>query len=274
MPSPFPGMDPYIESQGLWEDFHHRLVPEISKSLQDRLPDRYIPRLGERLYVEMVPEGRSFAAKPDMAVAEDSTGWTPDSAGVAASSGAVALADPVILPAAIDQEFRDIFLEIRDAETGRVVTVLELLSPPEKRSGANGRELYLRKRQAYREGRLNLVEIDLLRGGHRPPMGMPWPPSDYYILVARGGRWHRCEVWPFNLRDRVPSAPIPLLPPDPDVVIDLQPLIHQVYADGRYERTIDYAQPLRPGVPGVVAEWIKQIVSAPPVEVVKPTQSR
>ena len=52
MQSPFPGMDPYIEACGLWEDFHHDLITEIKGAISSVLPDRYVVRAGERSYTE------------------------------------------------------------------------------------------------------------------------------------------------------------------------------------------------------------------------------
>ena len=51
MRSPFPGMDPFIECFGLWEDFHSKLIGEMERSLSSLVPDRYVVRTGERSYV-------------------------------------------------------------------------------------------------------------------------------------------------------------------------------------------------------------------------------
>lgn len=54
MKSPFPGMDPFIEGSGLWGDFHHRLIVEITNSLSDSAPARYLVRIAEREYLELI----------------------------------------------------------------------------------------------------------------------------------------------------------------------------------------------------------------------------
>lgn len=41
MPSPFPGMDPYTEASGRWEDFHTKFIGEIERTLSPLLPARY-----------------------------------------------------------------------------------------------------------------------------------------------------------------------------------------------------------------------------------------
>jgi hypothetical protein len=50
MPSPFPGMDPYLEAPDIWPDFHDALAGEISSELNRTLPRPYYARL------EMRPE--------------------------------------------------------------------------------------------------------------------------------------------------------------------------------------------------------------------------
>src|ERR1700735_1961684 len=72
MHSPFPGMDPFIEANHLWEDFHSKLISEIERALSDRVPDRYVVRTGERSFVALAQaddyeEKRSIL--PDVAVA-------------------------------------------------------------------------------------------------------------------------------------------------------------------------------------------------------------
>ena len=42
VPSPFPGMDPYLEAPEIWVDFHGRLAEGISSDLNRKLPARYI----------------------------------------------------------------------------------------------------------------------------------------------------------------------------------------------------------------------------------------
>lgn len=53
MISPFPGMDPYIESCGLWGDFYGNLIHKLQEHLADTVPPRYLVRGGERSYVTL-----------------------------------------------------------------------------------------------------------------------------------------------------------------------------------------------------------------------------
>jgi Protein of unknown function (DUF4058) len=122
---------------------------------------------------------------------------------------------------------------------------LELEVPP----------LYNRERLAYLNGYANLVEIDLLRGGRRMPMVSAWPDSPYYLLVARK-KQARCSVWLAHFDEPLPSIPIPLARPDPDIPLDLQPFLNAIYARSRYERDIDYSRPLDPPPSSAEQQWL------------------
>lgn len=159
-----------------------------------------------------------------------------------------------------DKEFREGFIEIREAEgEGRLVTCIEVLSPSNKKRNSPGWELYLRKRQGLLLGRsAHLVEIDLLRGGERMPMADAWPESPYTLLVARTSNMPSCRVWSACYDCPLPPVPIPLLKPDPDVPLDLQPMIDAIYERSRYHRSIDYSKPLRPPLSAEETAWLEQ----------------
>jgi Protein of unknown function (DUF4058) len=268
MKSPFPGMDPYIEACSLWGDFHLNLVAKIADQLAEVAPERYLIRSGERSYVVLVdPEegktGHPFV--PDVSVATRA-GRKPSARKAKASQG-VALADPatearpqsMTIRALIEEEYRETFVEIYEAEPEqRLVTSLEVLSPSNKRSNTPGWDLYLRKRQGLLRGKVNLVEIDLLRGGQRMPMRDAWPDSPYTLLVARPDKAHRCLVWPAHFQHPLTTISIPLVPPDPDIPLALQPMIDGIYQRFRYYRSIDYDRPLSPPLSPRETTWLKQ----------------
>jgi hypothetical protein len=131
------------------------------------------------------------------------------------------------------------------------VTGIEVLSPSNKRYGTKGWRLYYRKRLAFLSGYANLVELDLLRQGRRMPMSSPWPDSTYYWLVCRKKQSSRCSVWPASHSERLPPIPIPLLAPDPDISLDLQPLVEAIYSRSRYDRDIDYRRSFDPPLSAV-----------------------
>jgi len=162
-----------------------------------------------------------------------------------------------------EEEHREAFVEIYEATPGqRLVTSIEVLSPSNKRPHTPGWDLYLRKRQSLLLGDVNLVEIDLLRGGQRMPMLDTWPDSPYTMLVARAKKYDACQVWPVYFQMPSPSIPVPLAKPDPDIPLDLQPMIDAIYQRSRYERSIDYNKPLTPPLDAADAACVKQQLQA------------
>ncbi len=262
MASPFPGMDPYIESRGfLWEDFHHDLISEIKGFLAAHVPGHYVVRAGERNYIVLFDaeeDKKRHVFKPDVGLMSA----TPSAVG--ASAAAVletteTAAEAVTVRAVISEEFREAFVEIYALEPERrLVTCIEVLSPSNKRKGTAGWDEYLRKRQAMLLGKANLVEIDLLRGGQRMPTADPLPNSPYYVLVARKTNAPYCTVWKAHFRKRLPVFPVPLESPDPDIQIDLQAMIAAIYDRSRYERDIDYTKPAVPPLPPEDHAWLRE----------------
>ena len=164
--------------------------------------------------------------------------------------------------ALIQEEHREAFIEIYEANPDqRLVTSIEVLSPSNKRPGTEGWELYQRKRQSLLLGNVSLVEIDLLRGGQRMPMLDAWPDSPYTLLVARAHA-DLCRVWPAHYRRPLPRIPVPLAKPDPDIALDIQPMIDEIYDRFRYARSIDYRKPLSPPLDIAEAGWLKQQLQA------------
>jgi hypothetical protein len=264
MKSPFPGMDPYIEACGLWEDFHSHLIEKIGEKLADLAPEHYLVRTGERSYVVlMAPEGkRSYRFLPDVSIT------APRNRKKASRKGGTALAEPagqagpVTMRAFIQEEHRETFIEIYEANPGqRLVTTIEVLSPSNKRPGTEGWELYQRKRQGLLQGGVNLVEIDLVRSGQRMPMLDPWPDSPYVLLVARA-RDQLCHVWRADYRRELPLLPVPLAKQDSDIPLTLQPMIEEIYERFRYVRSIDYSKPINPPLSTAETGWLKRRLQA------------
>ena len=262
MKSPFPGMDPHIESCGLWEDFHHALIAAIKIELARTVPDHYLVRTGERPYVVLARvEGKDeYRRQSDVGVTTR-TPREPGSAGPGemALDGPALEGEPLTLRALIATEYRETFIEIYELHPERrLITCLEVLSPSNKRRGSEGWDQYQRKRQGLLLGSANLVEIDLLRGGTRLPMVDPWPNSPYTVLVYRRERAPSCRVWPAYFHRPLPVVPVPLSRPDPDVSLNLQPLLETIYQRSRYEQDIDYTKPLSPPAKPEETAWLEQ----------------
>lgn len=264
MPSPFPGMDPYIESCGLWEDFHDNLISEIHAAAARVVPDRYVVRVGERSYIVFAVAGdldpERWGTQADVAITQTASEIRPPMQKVPA--GPTAIAEPegaVAMHAFVDTEFRESFVEVHALEPERrLVTTIEVLSPSNKRYESVGWNQYARKRSAHLAGGPNLVEIDLLRGGTRMPMMEPWPDSPYYLLACHRAKAPKCTVWPAFFDRPLPKVRVPLAPPDDDIVLALEPMVDAIYERSRYAVDIDYRQPCHPPLDPPADEWLQQ----------------
>lgn len=251
MPSPFPGMDPYLEAH--WGDIHHRIVNYACDAIQEQLPGDLYARMEERVYVEAL-EGR-MARYPDVRIIERS--FVPGVTVGAAPEGVV-VADPVVFEVEAEPVTEG-FIEIREAGgEGRVITVIEVLSPANKAPG-EGRRQYRRKQKEIRQARVNLVEIDLLRAGNWTVLAgrhfvRNSQASPYRICVWRYWRPGSIEFYHAPLCERLPAIRVPLRQQDADVVLDLQALIDRSYRFGRYEST-NYCVDPDPPLKGKDAEW-------------------
>jgi len=253
-------MDPYIESRGLWGDFHTKLIGDLERTLAAALPERYFVSTGERSYIVLVGEDGKVAHPflPDVGIRSSEP---VPVGGQSATATAVAepqtASTPVQMQAFVDEHFRENFIEIYEAEPEeRLVTCIEVLSPSNKRPNTEGWDIYQRKRNTLLLGAANFVEIDLLRGGQRMPMLSRWPNSPYYILMCRRRRAPYCTAWPAYFRERLPVVTVPLDDPDPDIKLDLQPMVEAIYERSRYSRRIDYSRALNPPCAAEESAWL------------------
>jgi hypothetical protein len=245
-------MDPYLENRQ-WTSLHTALSVEIAGMLSDVLPPRYLARPNERIVVATPgPDDvdiRTASQYPDAFVVDQGPG--------AAMPGAVALATPPLaIETLMPEPIPHVTVEITDADGRRLVTAIEVLSPTNKRG--DGRDEYLAKRRRTLVSSVHLVEIDLLRRGHRVPSLKPLPRFPYFVFVARANRRPMMDVWPIRLNEQLPKVPIPLLPGDADVWLDLQTALNTVYRRFRYDRSIDYSQPPHVPLKGAAAEWTRK----------------
>ena len=230
-------MDPWLESPRLFPGLHDSLLTYLRDELQTRLPDRYYADLQDRLY--LADANRWIV--PDVRGSEREGGEAHPAA--RASRGA----SPALVVSVPAVEMREPFVEIRDTRSGdRVVTVIEVLSPDNKRAGSTGRKQYRKKQHRVLRSEASLVEIDLLRGGRHtvalPPGSLPADaPKHYRVVVRRGTRPDEREVYAIGLRDELPRIAVPLRGDDPDVVVDLGALVARAYEGGAYWKRLDYA---------------------------------
>ncbi|NJN66612.1 MAG: DUF4058 family protein [Chloroflexaceae bacterium] len=271
MPSPFPGMDPYLEGY-LWPDVHHRLATEISRRLAPRLRPRYVARLEIVMVQDSTPEADVGILYPDVEVIRvtSASGSFPPvapshqsgSGNERARGSAVVVAEPEIAPFLVVPmpfEVRLVSVEIRDVAHNKLVTCIEMLSPVNKREP--GLTIYRGKRQRLFEGGVHVLEIDLLRRGTRP-VSHPAIPATPYLVALTRSQAGRTEVWPVGLRERLPVVAVPLRAPDADVPLELGAVLVAVYEEAAYDLSINYQQPPPPPpIPAEDAEWVAEILS-------------
>ncbi len=239
-------MNPFLEET--WGPVHTKLISYFDDEIARRLPRGLYSRPEERLAI-----GSGYRA--DVGITESwkqgvAPSWQPE------DTGGIAVMEPEMLR--VDDEVER-WIEIRTAD-GRVVTVIELLSPVNKNAGFRR---YQFKQQDYLQSSTSLVEIDLLRRGSftlpvpeelrrkRPPG------THYHICSSRAWRPGTRELYSWALRDRVPAIRIPLRPEDKDIVLDLQPLIDRCYEVGRYYEG-RFAENPEPPFPADEAAWVDE----------------
>jgi Protein of unknown function (DUF4058) len=253
MPCPFPGMDPYLESPPFWSDFAPKFLTAISNHLLPLLLPRYDVRIEE--YLMLTEEDHNLhRLRPDVSIAATEN-WMPGN-----SAGGVALAEPVVSELEYP-EFEPLTqrrLRVIHRPTERLVTAIELLSPANKSPGEGGLGTYLEKRAELLACQCHLIELDLLRGGQRLPMSGPLPPGDYYAYIGRLGARPRCQVIGWPLRLALPTIPVPLLPEDPELPLELHTIFTDAYKPAFYDRRLPYGRPLDPPLSPADEVWVKQ----------------
>lgn len=256
MPSPFPGMDPFIEGQA-WEDFHQGFIGELSAALVPLVQPRYVVRKERRIYVEHNAGGENRLLRTDVAVMRDDREQSPS----AESRSSTTALSPITIHLPMPEERREALLTIRERQTLEVVTVIELLSPANKREPSDGRRQYLAKREEILQSKTHLVELDLLRGGRRLPTVEPLPAADYYAFVCRSRPRDQAQVYVWPLRAALPEIPIPLSADDADVLINLQQVFTATYDRAGYDYSLDYSQPIHPPLPDPDAAWAAETLA-------------
>ena len=210
MPSPFPGMDPYLEGE-MWVEFQHTFVNHISQQLMPLVRPKYVALLAKRYCKEQLAvtfrhqEGKSLSDRSQRFIIDEV---------------------PILS------------IEIQDVAERRLVTLLEILSPVNKR-GKGARE-YAQRRLEIMRTSTHLLEIDLLCQGRRIQLLREPPHAPYYVYLSRSERRPYTQVWAIKLQQPLPVVPVPLLPPDADIALDLQAAINACFDLVGYEQLLDY----------------------------------
>ena len=250
MPSPFPGMDPYLES-ALWQDVHNALASKLRALLVPQLRPKYAARLEVYVVEETSTESEIGILYPDVEILQ----LRRDTVKSSQSSNIATTPAPLTLPVIQPIQVRIPNIEIRDVANNTLISCIEILSPVNKRE-PNLSE-YRKKRQRLYNANVHLIEIDLLRRGTRP-LNHPRIPDVSYLITLTRATSGVIELCPLNLQDTLPIIPVPLKEPDPDAVLDLQNALNTIYDEAGYDLSIDYKQsPPPPALNQTDIDWIE-----------------
>lgn len=261
MPSPFPGMDPYLEAAAWWRGFHNKFIGQMEATLNADLPPGFGANSEERVYI-ISPQRSAY---PDVLVKGNETASTR------VSGGGTAVLEPTDthgILIAYPERIMEPYIVIRAAENlERVITIIEVLSPANKTLGSEGRAEYLQKQHDLLHSETHLMEIDLLRGGVHtvaaPLEGLQarghW---DYLVCLHRSTQPYHFEYWFISLRESLPKVSVPLTEDVPEVELDLQAAFTRAYDAGPYTRLMDYRRD--PPIPLSEADtaWVDALLKA------------
>jgi len=214
-------MDPYLESETLWPSFQHQLVLCLYQILLPGLVDRYRARVGQRHYGT----------------------------------------EQALFTSVVREEHTEEYIEIRQRTDGKLVTLLDVVSPPNKITGV-GRSAYLDKRRDCKQAHANLVEIDLVLEG-QPTLeysrdGLPeW---DYAVTVTRSAKPEQFEIYTATLQKRLPRFRLPLAADDRETVLDLQTAVARCYDQGGFASKIDYTRDPATTLTPEDKQWLNEIL--------------
>jgi Protein of unknown function (DUF4058) len=254
--SPFPGMDPYLEAPNIWPDLHGSLPAIFREQLNPQLIPRYLAEIGTEIVIDYLDddlEPESRVAVPDLSMTHTSSYNT----GVMVTEAPLHAPLRLQVPLPVERRLTSVRIIRRDLD--KLVAVIELLSPINKRPGPKRQE-YLAKRRKYLESRVHLIEVDLLRKWRRMPLEGELPASDYLVVVSNFYERPDADVWPLSIRQPLPVIPVPLLRPDPPAMLDLGEALRTAYARARYDLRIHYEQPPNPPLNPEDAVWAAELI--------------
>jgi hypothetical protein len=248
-------MDPYLEDPDMWPSVHSNLVNEIQGALNRQLRPRYVAAIEERVYVVSDDDlDEVFGRIPDVRVLKTPLGSSQQEPGGAA----VMEEDRPVRIVLLDEEVREPYLEILDAKSKEVVTVIEVVSPWNKRKGSPGRKSFLGKRRQVMDSPTHWMEIDLLRQGERFRSRPSVKKYDYVVHVSRANQERESFAWRIRLPQRLPTIQVPLRQGDPDASLNLQEVLNAAYDRGSYDLRVDYRADPAPPLTGENAAWADQ----------------
>ena len=261
MPSPFPGMDPYLEQPTFWSSFHSRLIVALADTLAPQLRPHYFIEVEARTYNDTAADGL-LVGIPDAVVLAGIAPSHPETPELTSAPATERQFQPQIVTLPMPVEIKERYLEVREVGSNAVIAVIEVLSPKNKRKG-KGRRVYEEKRQTVLSSASHLIEIDLLRGESPMPMQGAVQPAHHRILVGRAEQRPQAKLYAATIREPLPEFPVPLKASDESVLVNLQAIFAGVYDRASYDLRIDYSQPLPPpSFSETDQDWIASLIKS------------
>ena len=259
-------MDPYLEGTDLWPDVHARLITATAAALTPRLRPKYLARVEQLTFSFRQDDPASdLYLVPDVRIVRRSR--EPVSGGFG-SGGGTAVAEGIDITEETWQTGKHRYIQVLDSASREVVTVIEIVSPANKVSGGAGREAFTRKRDQVRNSETGWVEIDLLRGRRSMPVPGRIPETAYMALTdwcdpadPKAFLGRRTMLFPMDLREPLPTLPVPLRPGDDPAPLNLQAVLDRIYDEAAYDGSVDYAADPPPPGPGEGdAAWLDALL--------------
>lgn len=253
MTSPFPGMNPYLEGD-LWPDVHNAIISKIRQLIVPKISPKYVARIQRYVVEDDNTQGELGVMYPDVEILKNKS-WKESATqyGNTSKASPASISIPVtpIIPVKIP------FIEIKDAKNNLVITLIEVLSPVNKRSP--GLQPYLEKKRKSHAAGVHFMEIDLLRRGKRTVQHPSFSPTDYLIALTKGHA-KKTDIWSIPLPNRLPIIPVPLAEVNEFVVLDMQKALDQIFEEAAYGLSINYTEaPPPPKLSPENQEWLKTL---------------
>lgn len=200
MASPFPGMDPYLESHAHWATFHQQMIVGLAEALQPSLGDRYRLRFGTRVYN----------------------------------------VDQVLFTSILREEHKESYIEIRQRATDRLTLVMDLISPGNCLWPRGRAEYQTHTNAARHQGSHLIELAFVLQGNTCLEADLTaLTERQYVVCVHRAVKPARNELYGTTLQKRLPRIRVPLAADDRDLVLDLQAVFQKTY-DRFFDGKVDY----------------------------------
>jgi hypothetical protein len=254
-------MNPYLEQPAFWSSFHTRLMVAIADAIEPQLSSQYYVDVETRTYQSDESDEELLIGIPDAIVFSSSSNNPAPEVPAVEKSVIATQPCPEIVTVPMPIEVKQRYLEVREMGTDEVITVIELLSPKNKRSG-EGRTAYEKKRRLILGSETHLVELDLLRGAKPMAILGARSVSPYRILISRSQQRPKAALYGITLQQPLPSFAIPLKPNEAEPSVPLQAVFDQVYERARYDTRIDYHQPVPPPkLSEADQQWVDELLA-------------